>query len=204
MVEHAEWVDGFRLPAWWGGHPVLDFCNTYAGWDGYESGDYLKTYEHLAVWSGRHGLLPAQRVTDLRCRASREGDAALAVLERTRRFRGALYAVLRYRAPGGTWEGVLGEVRAAAAQLTLRAEPGGEFRWDVDAASELAAPLHAVAWAAAGLLTSSDCAHVRACPGRGCGWMFLDRRDRRRWCTMAICGNRAKARRFEARQRAGR
>jgi predicted RNA-binding Zn ribbon-like protein len=204
VVEHAEWVEGFRLPAWWGGHPVLEFCNTYAGWDGYQGGDYLKTYEHLAVWSGRHGLLPTHRVSDLRHRASEEGEAALAVLDRTRHFRGNLYFVLRDGAQAGHWEGVLGEIRAATAQITLLAEPGAEFRWDVDAASGLAAPLQAVAWAAAGLLTSPDVAHVRACPGRGCGWMFLDRRDRRRWCSMAICGNRAKARRFEARQRTSR
>jgi predicted RNA-binding Zn ribbon-like protein len=56
-----------------------------------------------------------------------------------------------------------------------------------------------VARAAGELLTSPEPRVVRACPGRGCGWLFLDRRGRRRWCDMAVCGNRAKARRHAAR-----
>jgi predicted RNA-binding Zn ribbon-like protein len=40
---------------------------------------------------------------------------------------------------------------------------------------------------------------MKACPA--CGWAFYDRsRNRSRtWCTMAICGNRAKARSYRAR-----
>jgi predicted RNA-binding Zn ribbon-like protein len=56
-----------------------------------------------------------------------------------------------------------------------------------------------VALAAEGLLTSELSAFVSACPGAGCGWLFADRRGRRRWCSMAACGNRAKARRYAER-----
>ncbi|MGW5195753.1 CGNR zinc finger domain-containing protein, partial [Kribbella sp. NPDC004138] len=42
-----------------------------------------------------------------------------------------------------------------------------------------------------------DRAHVRTCPS--CGWLFLDPRGRRRWCSMATCGNRAKVRAHAAR-----
>src|SRR6478736_4345946 len=51
-----------------------------------------------------------------------------------------------------------------------------------------------------GLLTEDQAAATRAveavhaCPGNDCGWLFLDPRNRRRWCSMAVCGNRAKAR----------
>jgi predicted RNA-binding Zn ribbon-like protein len=38
---------------------------------------------------------------------------------------------------------------------------------------------------------------VRTCPS--CGWLFLDARGRRRWCSMATCGNRAKVRAHAAR-----
>ena len=39
-----------------------------------------------------------------------------------------------------------------------------------------------------------DLANVRACEGHACTLMFVDhtRRRGRRWCSMAICGNRAK------------
>jgi hypothetical protein len=52
-----------------------------------------------------------------------------------------------------------------------------------------------IAGAAEDLLTGPLAGTVSACPGEGCGWLFSDPRARRRWCTMAICGNRAKARR---------
>lgn len=53
---------------------------------------------------------------------------------------------------------------------------------------------------AADLLTSGAFAKVRQCDGDGCGWLFLDRSPagHRRWCSMADCGNKAKARRHYA------
>jgi predicted RNA-binding Zn ribbon-like protein len=35
-----------------------------------------------------------------------------------------------------------------------------------------------------------------------CGWVFADPSGRRRWCSMAWCGNRSKVRRHAARARA--
>jgi predicted RNA-binding Zn ribbon-like protein len=44
---------------------------------------------------------------------------------------------------------------------------------------------------------------LKACAAESCGWAFYDRsRNRSRsWCSMSVCGNRAKARSFRARQR---
>jgi predicted RNA-binding Zn ribbon-like protein len=44
---------------------------------------------------------------------------------------------------------------------------------------------------------------MKACPADMCGWAFYDhsRNHSRTWCTMSVCGNRAKARSFRARQR---
>jgi predicted RNA-binding Zn ribbon-like protein len=44
---------------------------------------------------------------------------------------------------------------------------------------------------------------LKACPEEGCGWLFYDHSRNRSstWCSMAVCGNRAKARAFRARQR---
>ena len=44
---------------------------------------------------------------------------------------------------------------------------------------------------------------LKACPADTCGWAFYDRsRNRSRtWCAMRVCGNRAKARSYRARQR---
>ncbi len=51
-----------------------------------------------------------------------------------------------------------------------------------------------VAKAIAQLLTTADFADVKHCEGPACTLHFLDttRGRRRRWCSMAVCGNRAK------------
>jgi predicted RNA-binding Zn ribbon-like protein len=92
------------------------------------------------------------------------------------------------------------EFRRAASALRLD-WADGRASLSIDAGAGLAAPLHAAVWSAAELLTSDDVRFVRACPGSGCGWLFLDRRGRRQWCTMETCGNRAKARRFAERHK---
>jgi predicted RNA-binding Zn ribbon-like protein len=48
--------------------------------------------------------------------------------------------------------------------------------------------------AMAGLICTEDFADVKACDGRPCTLLFADhtRGRARRWCSMAICGNRAK------------
>jgi predicted RNA-binding Zn ribbon-like protein len=61
--------------------------------------------------------------------------------------------------------------------------------------------LLAIARAAADLVTSPSGTAVGACPGTGCGWLFTDLRRRRRWCSMAACGNRSKVRRHAERTR---
>ena len=56
----------------------------------------------------------------------------------------------------------------------------------------------------ADLLLSDRYEHVRQCSE--CGWLFYDesRNHLRRWCSMKICGNRAKARRHYERVRQNR
>ena len=53
------------------------------------------------------------------------------------------------------------------------------------------------------LLTSEQIDRIARCrDDRGCGWLFLDRSrsKARQWCSMADCGNRAKARRHYRRR----
>jgi predicted RNA-binding Zn ribbon-like protein len=51
-----------------------------------------------------------------------------------------------------------------------------------------------VARAIADLICSDDFTHVKACEGPSCTLLFIDRTrgHKRRWCSMAVCGNRAK------------
>jgi predicted RNA-binding Zn ribbon-like protein len=63
--------------------------------------------------------------------------------------------------------------------------------------------LAAVARSGAEILTEGQEARVRVCANPGCGLFFCDtsRTHRRRWCSMAVCGNRHKVASF-ARRRA--
>lgn len=68
--------------------------------------------------------------------------------------------------------------------------------------------LAAIARSAAELITEGDAAEIRLCANPACSLFFLDnsRTHRRRWCSMALCGNRHKvaafARRHTVRKRA--
>ena len=200
MPAHYEVVDGLRLPARISGHPALDFCNTWAGWDGHAAVEYLAGYKHLVVWAGFVGILRPDQVPLLCQRARDSASAAASMLERARAFRANLYALLRDPASATAWPAVADEVAAAAQALHLhRADQ--TIRWEVAPAADLSAPLAAAAWSAGELLTSPALRDVRACAGAGCGWLFLDPTGRRRWCVMATCGNREKARRFAAKHR---
>jgi len=50
-------------------------------------------------------------------------------------------------------------------------------------------------------IASADFRRIKACEGEKCTLLFLDQSNQlaRRWCSMAVCGNRAKAATFAAR-----
>jgi predicted RNA-binding Zn ribbon-like protein len=90
-------------------------------------------------------------------------------------------------------------------QLEIRKEEAG-FGWAWGGpAQALDRPLWPIARSAAELLTSDDLGCIRECASETCSWLFMDcsRNQRRRWCDMSTCGNRAKARRhYRRRQKA--
>jgi predicted RNA-binding Zn ribbon-like protein len=65
-------------------------------------------------------------------------------------------------------------------------------------------PLAPVLWSAGDLLVGGRLERVRQCANPRCGWLFLDdsKGGNRRWCSMASCGNRAKAHRHYLKRRA--
>ncbi|MGW4460773.1 CGNR zinc finger domain-containing protein [Micromonospora sp. NPDC004704] len=195
-------VEGYRLPALLAGHPALELCNTRAGWD--EPTDprreWLHDFDHLAVWAGHAGLLDPTVVPRLRAVAREQHVAAHEVLTEVRSLRTALHDVLLDPADGAAFDVVAAHAQRAAGAAVLEADPDGVARWAPPPGIGPALPLLACATAAADLLTSPARTQVRACPGEECGWLFLDPRGRRRWCTMAVCGNRAKVRTYASRR----
>ena len=66
---------------------------------------------------------------------------------------------------------------------------------------ELESVLWPIIRAFADLITSEDLNRIKQCSN--CGYLFVDnsKNKSRRWCSMEICGNRVKARRFASRTR---
>lgn len=196
---YAHHVDGLLLPRQLGGHPALELCNTRAGWGEAAPKEYLTSYDHLAALAAEAGVIAKGTARRLRGLAARDERAAERTLARTLAFRSALYEALAGHA--GALGSVAREARAAAARCELVADDGGAA-WRLVEDDRLELPLLGFAQAAASLLTSPQSADVASCPGHGCGWLFLSRGGRRRWCSMAVCGNRAKVRRHAQRARA--
>jgi hypothetical protein len=189
VTPYSHVVDGLELPLPLAGHSALELCNTRAGWGEDDPKEYLGSYRHLVALARSLGLVSAEDAAALPA-----DDPA--VLRRALAFRAALYDVVLGARDGAPWVTVAAEAERAA--RAARLNPEG---WVLPREPEL--PLLAFARAAGELLAGPPQA-VRRCPGDRCGWLFLDPRGRRRWCTMATCGNREKARRHAARARAAR
>jgi predicted RNA-binding Zn ribbon-like protein len=92
-----------------------------------------------------------------------------------------------------------------SARLSGGGDGGGRAAYALD--WTLASADRKVRWAVADsaveLLRHGPLERVGECPS--CGWLFLDtsRNGRRRWCSMAMCGNRVKSARHYARTTAG-
>jgi predicted RNA-binding Zn ribbon-like protein len=86
-----------------------------------------------------------------------------------------------------------------AANLTVRFDADGRARLEPTDGGAAGALLAIVAHAQA----EGTWPRLKACPGDRCGWAFYDRsrNHSRTWCAMSVCGNRAKARSYRARQR---
>ncbi|MFJ2933849.1 CGNR zinc finger domain-containing protein [Streptomyces sp. NPDC087219] len=166
------------------GEPVsLDLLNTRWNEEGGRQ-DLLAGVGGLTVWLAANGL--DERFT---------ADAT--TLRHTLTARDALAALVdRPGDPAATArvDAVLGHGRIRA---TLTAEGPGER-------PEFADPAWGPGWTAARdyldlLRTAPD--RIRACAHEACILHFFDtsRNGTRRWCSMAVCGNRAKASRHYAR-----
>ncbi|TDD45950.1 zf-CGNR multi-domain protein [Kribbella antibiotica] len=201
LPSHLELVQGVVLPKPVGAHPVLDFVNTRSDWTtrGPARTEWLTSYEAFLIWNSSVGLLSPAAVFRLIEQAGGRPTEAARRLTATLDFRIDLYDVLTSRADetDGPFEAVARVIeRASGRRQFVRAEDEAAT-WELP--EDLARPLDQLALLAAELLTGPERSHVRTCPG--CGWLFLDARGRRRWCSMATCGNRAKVRAHAARTR---
>jgi predicted RNA-binding Zn ribbon-like protein len=90
----------------------------------------------------------------------------------------------------------------APSRLTLAVDPAGDVRLVSADHDPFSRVIGGIAAAIAEAATAGTWARLKCCPGRRCGWAFYDRSasSRSRWCSMQICGARAKMRAYRDRQ----
>ncbi|WIN00375.1 BTAD domain-containing putative transcriptional regulator [Actinoplanes oblitus] len=180
------------LPWHVGGHPALEFCNTYAGWRQPHpagGGEWLRGYPALAAWAEHLDLADPETTTRLLRVARRAPGEAAAVLRRATTLRTFLYACLTDPADEHAFAAVAEFARAAAAASVFVRDASGLGRWVLPAEAGLDLPLHAAANSAAALLADPRRFTVCACPAPRCGWLFLDPSRQRRYCSVATCAH---------------
>lgn len=203
-----------RRPGWvfhlTGGRLCLDLANTVSWRRSGAPIERLPDYGELLAWAAQAGVVTGREATQLRRLAAHHPRRAVAVVRRARALRDAIYRVFEALSTGRSPDDadlarLNAELTKALGRLRLVRRPGG-VGWELTADGDpLARPLWLAARSAAEALTSDDLTKLKTCPAPNCGWIFLDttRNTTRRWCDMRVCGNRAKARRYHARQRAG-
>ena len=195
----------FELSA---GRICLDLPNTLTRRPTAEPIEQLRSYAHLVAWSRLADSLDDELARALLGVAARRPDEAARVHRRAVALREEIYAAMHaVAAADSVPDAALATINAEAARANTRArivpaDAGFVWSWDEDG-PPLDRPLWPVVRSAAELLTSSELAQVRECAADNCAWLFIDtsKNRSRRWCDMAVCGNRAKARRHYARAR---
>ncbi len=179
-----------RRWVWYGGRPSLDFVNTCRNREaGPRDGvaEYLRGPADLAAWLDAAGQAAGQAVDEetlAGALALREAiDAAVTA------------TVAAGRVPEEAVRCVNEWIAAEPQRPVLRIEAGVAVLSAPRAARTPRGALTLIAADAAELLGTGLRDRLRICPGPGCRGRFLDDSPagRRRWCSMAVCGNRSKA-----------
>jgi predicted RNA-binding Zn ribbon-like protein len=187
-----------------GGRLAVDFANapSYPG-----APDRDLSWEELVAFLEVSRIVSAERGAQLLTLSQTDPRAAFAVLSRAVRLRDALRRAF----------GALAKKERVAPECALPVNEilriteghdelvhtGGNWRLEFIAREGgLDWLLAAIARSAAEIFVEGAEARIRVCANPGCGLFFCDtsRTHRRRWCSMAVCGNRHKVASFARRR----
>lgn len=177
---------------------ALDFINTHYG-TGADEVECLQSDQAVRDWLQRAGTLSGFAVPPA---AGKPGT----LLRAARELRASALECIERRKAGGTADVTLINQLLSAApvqqQITWKRGHGPALR-ETRKATSPAAVLAPVAEGIARLLVAGDFDLVRKCESEICTLWFYDRTKshRRRWCDMAVCGNRAKVAAFRERSK---
>jgi len=193
------------------------------GWESRDrDDDVLDSPVRFVAFVRKQGLLASSEARLLRSAAAGADSAWFeSLVDRVREMRELLRRMFARVADGQSpdaadLEALEGFLAASAQRFALAtdADRGISWQWDDRGRAPLtsvtpedlgpaatARIVGAIARSAADLLTCGDVERVKVCDAHDCGWFFVDvsRNKSRRWCDMAGCGNRDKARRYRER-----
>jgi len=189
----------FQLVA---GHVVLDFANTLDHrFTPARTIEMLPSFDRLVDFALQSQLI--EEPSGRRLKSGTDMRNGESVLRRAIEFRETLdqlfRSVISHRPPrGGCLESFNGFVAQYRKQETFSWKSGELVRSYADVVNTADWLLWLLVDSAASLLTSIDLVSVRECHDQSCRWLFLDqsKNHSRRWCSMDLCGNRSKVRRF--------
>lgn len=185
-----------KAPLFVGDDLALDFINSEYG-VGAARHDCFTDDDAVLAWLQLAGAQPADAgaaPAGLKALAVKLRDNARSLLDAARQQGSADATVVNHVLQAGRASEALQWDEATQAFKVVR------VRRRDDAASFL----EPIAQAVARLLTDTPLALVRQCEAHDCTLMFHDKTKshRRRWCSMALCGNRMKVAAFRSRQKA--
>jgi predicted RNA-binding Zn ribbon-like protein len=186
----------------------LEFANTRY-WRGSDPAtETMHGIDDVLNWSVKLGASRRSDADDLARRWREQPRQAAAAFEDAIALREAIYRIFSAGAaakkPTNDDLAALNEALAQAPGRIELHRANESYSWRIASPrptmSHVLAP---VLWSAGDLLVGPRLAKVRACANEKCRWLFLDdsKSGTRRWCSMSMCGNRAKAHRHYARQK---
>ncbi|GAB7525011.1 ABATE domain-containing protein [Paraburkholderia sp. 2C] len=177
-------------------HTVLDFLNTSAS-DDTRSYEYFASDRHVVEWMQANRLVSTTKLPPFA-----EGT----LVDAARSLREAIRKALFERKAGAKVgvESLNAFLTQGHYRLNLVRQPNGQVRlmheYDHSTPEQFLAQ---IANAAAELLAAGNFTLIRKCESDACSLWFYDRTKahRRRWCSMARCGNRRKVAAYRARRK---
>ena len=184
-------------------HVALDFVNTLD--DRYTPGgprELLPTYADLLRFCRQAALLTHAEAARLNTLPEVSQEKGLrSAIELRELLARVFYRWLDEESPSADDRIALERWAAACARHRELRWKDGHLAWTwKELTGNAETPALLLAQSALDLLLAEDTPRLHACASDTCRWLFLDtsKNRTRRWCDMKTCGNRAKARRYNA------
>jgi predicted RNA-binding Zn ribbon-like protein len=191
-----------------GGELAWDFTNTSSARGSAAHQEHLRDFETLMQWVEHARVMAPSDCAYIRAALSGHPRRARRIFAHAIEMRELIWTIGSALAEQRPIPAKLLDLLSAAHAENLRHAAMrmrlGSYIWVFDPRRDIEAAIFGpITLSALTLLMEKDLLRTRRCAGQECGWLFFDttKNNRRRWCEMRVCGNRAKVRAARDRQR---